>query len=301
VLYLCGIGQVFKAHNFEYVIYADDIVLLTSSKVDKIDDAILKLTACILDTGEWLRQQGLVLNPTKTECVLFGSPSLTGKARTLSLSLGGNSIPFSKNVKYLGVLLDDTLTMKPHINSVCKGAFGYLRIIARQKMSMNVAALKTLLHSLVLSRIEYSSSTLCGFNDLTLSSLQTVSNAALRLVARLKKYDHLGEARQKFMWLSVPQRHLLRLACIVYVAFRDGRPAYLANLLTTTCHAYATRASQDASLLDVPRTSANYSDLCFSVMGPIVWNSIPKDIRDSPSLMSFRRKFCDYLVKQQVV
>jgi hypothetical protein len=214
------------------------------------------------------------------------------------LSLENTNIPLSKSVKYLGVVLDDTLTMKTHIHSACRSAFGYLRAIAKNKKSMDAGSLRILIHSLVLSRIEHSSSVLCGYNDLTISPLQMVSNASLRLLAGIRKYDRLSTARQTFGWITVAQRQLIRTACIVYVALKYGRPVYLANLLNPKKHAHATRASND-DLLDIPRTRAKYTDLCFSVIGPRIWNNIPKEIRDSPSLSCFRTKLCRSLLKAE--
>ena len=41
--------------------------------------------------------------------------------------IGGNSVPFNMSVKYLGVHLDQIVSMRQHIDSVCRASFLELR------------------------------------------------------------------------------------------------------------------------------------------------------------------------------
>ena len=55
----------------------------------------------------------------------------------------------------------------------------------------------------------------------------------------------------------------------------------------------------DISLLVVPATdSATFGDRAFSVLGPSLWNNLPKKIRCSSSVPSFKSALKTHLFKQ---
>ena len=62
-----------------------------------------------------LLQLKLVLNADKTKCVLFTN-SRNGPLNIASVvTLEGSEIQFVNSYKYLGILIDDSLTFKPHV------------------------------------------------------------------------------------------------------------------------------------------------------------------------------------------
>ena len=65
----------------------------------------------------------------KTELIWFGSRTNIRKSRLVDLSLhvGAETINPVSSVRDLGVVLDDELTTKPHINKVTSVAFYHIR------------------------------------------------------------------------------------------------------------------------------------------------------------------------------
>ena len=179
--------------------------------------------------------------------------------------------------------------MSLHVHHVCRAAFNYLRFIARQCKALDNSSLRRLLHLLVLSRIEYATTLLFGVSKALQSKLEAVSNAALRVLARLRKFDHLTVVRAKHSWLPLLKRQFLRYATFVYVILRHGKPSYLADHLNFCPLIRSTRASRRC-LLSVPRTSTRVAERMFIVAGPTIWNSIPLDIRASPTIGIFKEK-----------
>jgi hypothetical protein len=201
-VYMLGIGSVLTGHNLQYVIYADDILVLVSSSVEELQNSATMLSQCVSNAAEWLLSHDLTLNKSKTECVLFGSAHLLSKTTMTHLHLDDHQIPISKTVRYLGVYLDNTLTLKYQIGKACGAAWGYMRVISRQRKALKGSALKMVLHSLVLSRVEYASSIYCGSCKSTMKPIKAISNGALRLLAGIGRRDSLSEARVRFDWLS---------------------------------------------------------------------------------------------------
>ena len=73
----------------------------------------------------WGRESGLRFNPEKTVAVLF-----TRKDPTNFVCFEGKMLPYSDNVRYLGVDLDSKLHWKIHINNKIKLAKRALMSIA---------------------------------------------------------------------------------------------------------------------------------------------------------------------------
>jgi len=58
--------------------------------------------------------------------------------------------------------------------------------------------------------------------------LQSVQNAAARLIFRARRYDHVQPLLRSLHWLRVPERIAFRLAVLVYRCLHDSAPGYLA-------------------------------------------------------------------------
>ena len=72
-------------------------------------------------------------------------------------------------------------------------------------------------------------------------------------------------------------------------AIHTTQPAYLNSVLEHYTPARTLRSS-DTNLLSVPRVRTCFGSRGFSVAAPTIWNSLPFDIRNSCSIVSFRRK-----------
>jgi hypothetical protein len=65
---------------------------------------------------------GVEFSMEKTVVMLFTNKRATSYQMPNSLKLYGQEIPFSKTAKYLGVILDDKLSWRPHIENKIKKA-----------------------------------------------------------------------------------------------------------------------------------------------------------------------------------
>jgi hypothetical protein len=104
-MYISDIRTVLQKHAVDCVIYADDIQLYTRSSPKDIFSVLLSLEACLRDIHVWLSSQKLVLNPRKTEFIVFSSKTNSTSLNNLSIHLDGQVIPVSSVLRDLGVLL----------------------------------------------------------------------------------------------------------------------------------------------------------------------------------------------------
>ena len=91
--------------------YADDIAILISGAYEEVILSLMNSVFRILE--KWCGETGLSVNPEKTGLVLF-----TNKKRTSLVNLPkifGVELSMKTNFKYLGVILDNKLNWKDHI------------------------------------------------------------------------------------------------------------------------------------------------------------------------------------------
>ena len=93
-------------------------------------------------------------------------------------SLVGITIAISNKAKNLGVILDNTFSMEHQINAVVKAMYFEIRNISRMKSVLSYGSVKTLVTSLVLSRLDFCNSLLAGITEQKILKLQKAQNCA---------------------------------------------------------------------------------------------------------------------------
>ena len=85
---------------------------------------ILQLEQCLSALHIWFSLNGLALNPSKCEVILMGTRQRSASLPSLSnISVAGSTVPFSPQVKLLGITLDISLSLNKHVASVSKSCF----------------------------------------------------------------------------------------------------------------------------------------------------------------------------------
>ena len=163
-------------------------------------------------------------------CAKTGSPSKTGSNRLpqVALRVGNDSVMPTSSVRDLGIYIDSDASMKTHISRTVSSCFAVLCQIRSIRRSVSQQTLQSLVVSLVLTRLDYGNATLAGVASNQLDRLQSVMNAAARLVCSERKCDHITPLLQDLHWLRVPQRIEFKLAVLAFRCLHDMAPPYLA-------------------------------------------------------------------------
>ena len=103
-----------------------------------------------------MRQSFLKMNDSKTEIVIFGTQNQCSKITTTSIKVGDTSVNILPELTYLGVLLDQNLTLKSHILNKAKKASYHLYRLRQIIKFLDLLAKQTLISSLVVPHLDYS-------------------------------------------------------------------------------------------------------------------------------------------------
>ena len=117
----------------------------------------------------------------------------------------------------LGVLLDSSLTLSPHVRRLSGKNFYHLRQMNTVRKSLMEDAATTMVHAFVTSRVDYCNSVLQRASVASVQPLQNVLNAAALIILRTRKLDHVTtHVRDQLHWLPVQQRIEYKVCVLVY-------------------------------------------------------------------------------------
>ena len=102
-------------------------------------------------------------------------------------------------VTWVSHALDSELTFADNISLLTRSCYYQLRRLRAIRRSVSAKVFLTIVHSFVCSRIDYCNSLLIGLPKTRLAPLQTVLNAAARMIARLPPYSHISDYITKAM------------------------------------------------------------------------------------------------------
>jgi len=127
--------------------------------------------------------------------------------------------------------------------------------------------------------------------------LQSVQNAAARLVTGTRQCDHISPVLCQLHWLPVRQRVVFKIATLVHRSLSGNAPGYLADDCPLVADARVRQLrSADTRTLVVSQAHSSFGDRTFATTGPQVWNSLPPNRRLKYG--QFRRLLKTYLFGQ---
>ena len=252
-----------------------------------------RMSVCIDDVSLWMRSNRLQLNTGKSEVLWCASSRKQHLIPRDQVRVGDDYVSPVNSVRNLGIYLDSDASMKSHVSRTVSSCFAVLRQIRSICRSVTKPVLLSLVTSLVLSRLDYGSAALAGLPACLLNRLQSVLNAAARLVHSARKFDHVTPLLQDLHWLRMPQRIHYRLAVLTYRCVHGLAPPYLAEELRRAAEVGSRRHLRSAStnaLVVPPTRRSTIGDRAFPVAASRVWNSLPADVTSSTSLSVFKRQ-----------
>ena len=296
-LYTQPLSLILPKNNFDYHKYADDTELQKAAQPSDFSSLCQDTTVCVADVKSWMDSNKLKLNEDKTELLAIADRLRLSQIETTPLTFGSSKVPFTSSAKYLGVYLDQNLSMEAQISSLCRTCFLHLRKISSIRQFLSTESTSQLVSSMILSRLDYCNSTLSGLPSTSLNRLQKVQNQAARLVLRKRKTDRATPLLRELHWLPVASRIQYKICTLAFRHFEGTLPVYLSSKLVSYSPSRSLRSSSE-KLLKVPRYNLKSSGFrSFRSQAPHFWNSLPSSLRNSPSLPTFKKNLKTHLFK----
>ena len=179
----------FKGGPIYAVGYADDVLLMISGK--SISTMTNMMQCALKKVTEWREANGLTFNPSKTNAMLC----TTGyKRTTFPLKMSGTEIPYVKELRYLGLLIDHRLTWSTHISErlkKCSKVWNLTRCLVGQKWGLNPEKLLWIYTAIVRPTLSYGSIVWSHkINDTLAKKLERLQRKILLAMSMTLRGDH---------------------------------------------------------------------------------------------------------------
>jgi hypothetical protein len=279
--------------------YADDTQLYIGANSSTLIAQIASIESCTQRVHDWLLNNGLHLNPSKSEAIAFSNPRskpLVALAESVkTITVAGSPIKLQSSIKSLGVYLDSHMSFDKHVSEICKASYFHIRALRHIRSSLTTEAAKTVAVAIVGSRLDYCNSLLTGTSASNLARLQLVQNTLARVVAQKSRYCHITPVLASLHWLPVRHRINFKIATTAFKVLHHQQPLYLAQILPRYIPSRSLRSSSSITISAPLRKTSMATSKSFSSTASQVWNKLPTHISSALTLPVFRRHLKHHL------
>ncbi len=176
---------------------------------------------------DWLLDNKLVLNKTKSYIMIFGSRQKLASKSSSCAILCKYGTSLLETIKYLGVWLDSELSIKSHINHILhKINFG-ISTLHRSRNSFSYSVRKKLASQIILPILDYCDVVYQTASNVDLAPLNTAYNRLCRFVLGCSFYTHHCIMYDVLWWPSLHTRRHIHWLQFIFKCIHFKYPSYL--------------------------------------------------------------------------
>ena len=292
LLYLLFSNDLAKLFKYcSLTLYADDLSL--TCEADTLGDLEHKLNHDLGNLDDWCRCSRLLVNKLQTKYIIFNHCN----PNCIQLKLDGCVLEKVTEAKYLGVVIDSRLKYAAHVEMLTTKLSQINGAVYRAVGSFDFHAAILFYNSFVYSLINYGIETWGG--RLMTYKCNEFNNAVDRVTKNLFRFflktDDVGEIRRKLNLMTPVTIYKFRL-CLLY--YKISILKFLPQVLFQTRDVnYSLRGCTD---LTVPIPKNNTTKINFTYYVPLLWNSLPEEIKSVPLLSEFEYRLKKHLLSNQL-
>lgn len=266
--------------------FADDTNLTISAKT--LTELELALTPELNNLSRWLKANKLSLNVAKTELMIIGSRQrLSAQCNDFEMRIDDQIIKRVDKTKSLGLTIDAQLSWGSHIEEICKKVSSAIGALKRVRPFISKETAIQIYNALIMPHFDYCSPVWDCLSGYLSDKLQKLQNRAARIITKLPFNTSLNHLLSTLDWERLSLRREKQKAIMMYKIINNLAPEYLQSLFSQHHSVYDTRNSEGRLALSKPNT--NYLKRSFSYSGAMLWNKLPKNLKNASSINHFRR------------
>ena len=195
------------------------------------------------------------------------------------------------SVRYLGVILDNTLDWNKHISYLTGKLSSSAGILRKLKHFIPLKSLVMVYYSIDQSYLQYAVTSWGNAAWKCLRKLQEKQNDIIRIVTNKQRFrTKLIPLYNQLNLLQIKNIYKLKGSIFMYKFHCEKLPYYFHNYFckSLNVHSHYTRSSNNSYFL--PRSNFQMTDSSFRITGPKIWYSLPPTIQNNLNkiLNSFR-------------
>ena len=215
LLFLVHINDLCNVSNLvDFILFADDTNIFFSHKdfnllSETLNSELIKLT-------QWFQANKLSINFKKSSFMVF-RPRQRRQTLDLSIKIGKNNIECVKETVFLGVILDERLSWKPHILNASRKISKSIGIIYKSSFCLPKTSLRSLYYSLVYPYLIYCVSVWGSTYHSNLKRIVTLQKKIIQIISKVSFDSHTDALFKEKMILKFSYIYLYQIGKFMYV------------------------------------------------------------------------------------
>ena len=285
-------------NNVSADLYADDTTLYDiQTSMDLIEQ---NLQLGLNQLHVWCKNNGMVLNSTKTKVMLITTNQKRQRLPSTSLNLKymDETLKMISNDKILGIFVDNNLLWSDHVKHICKKISSYIWLLSKIKYFLSQEHRVQFYKSYIQPHIDFCNivwTNSCEANKMKIFKLQ---KRACRVILDYKVEDS-SEALRSLKILSVYDRLFLRKAKFMFKVYSGLTPSYISEnfILRNDMDMSISLRSSTAGCFVPPRPNKECFKQSMRYSGCLIWNSLPSNIKSAQTAETFHVRCLKWLTQ----
>ena len=287
--------------------FADDnAALYIENSISKLESNMQFDLNLIYD---WLYNNSLTANPSKTKYMLFSTKS--SSMINLNLKMNNQKIEKVDCYKYLGLFIQSNLKWNKHVENISRKVSRFLGCFFKASKILPVKIRLNLYYSYIFPHLIYLNPIWCNASNKSnylFKELQILQNKFIRNIFSEEYYKknidsmgnkliHTAELYQKYKILTLEQINIKESAQITHKIMNENIIIDLKIKKNKDVHNYHTRNKNDIHLFKV---KTNCKKNGFLHKSAVVFNKLPVAIKSTNNYYQFKKLLKNHLLNSGI-
>ena len=272
------------------VLFADDTSLHSSGR--DLGQLLQSVESELEILKKWFDVNKLSLNLTKTKYIIFSNRKFNTPVK---LSINKVEIERVYEHTFLGLIIDNRLSWKPHIDKTKTKISKSIAILYKIKHTVNKNSLHILYCSLILPYLTYCVEVWGNTYKTIIKPIYMLQKKAIWIV---NQSDYLSPTNPLFIQTKTLKLEDLvdfNTAKIMYKAHNNILPPSMQELFKARESRYALRGT---CIFKKGSANTNTKGRCISVKGVNLWNNLDKELKMCTTITKFKRMYKNKLLNK---
>ena len=250
--------------------YADDNSISYHHK--NLNVIKVTLEQALDEALNWFKGNYLQANPCKFQAIYFSR----NKETQLVLSAGDTEIVSETTVKMLGVQIDNDMSFRTHVSSICKKASGQMKALSRMSNMLSIQSKTDIYNAFIMSNFMYCMLVwhLCGTaNSMKIEKIQERCIRFIYLDYKSTYNELLGKSGKVSFYVL----RLRNLGNFVFDVLQKTVPAFLHDLFELHVTNFNLRDNKKITLKQFATMKFGFNSLQYH--GAKIYNQLPPQIK----------------------
>ena len=217
--------------------------------------------------------------------MVFGNCKLNNK---IQIQINRSQIERVKEIKFLGVIIEEKISWKPHIKHIQTKLSRSISILAKAKQFLNSKSLLILYNSIVLPYLSYCSEVWGNTYRSSLHPLCILQKRAMRIIHKTGYQEHTNQLflhSKSFKFMDLIS---FKTAQIMFKAKNNSLPGHIQGIFSEREGGYNLRGQGNFKTINRRTTLRSF---CMSTLGVKLWNSLSIELKQSQNISQFKKKY----------